>query len=120
MLLGLDAASLMVPLEVRPGKHGQPCAELTPLGWVISGPVPTTTKPMKRILRVHVVDGEEDANHQLRKLWEIDSFGVRVEATTYTRSEQRAAGVEKIFYFLGPQRKVGKFSASCRHKSCII
>ena len=31
-----------------------------------------------------------------------------------------AAGVEKIFYFLGPQRKVGKFSASCRYKSCII
>jgi hypothetical protein len=93
-LLGLDAASLMALLEVRPGKHGQPCAELTPLGWVISGPVPTTTKPMKRILRVHVVDGEEDANHQLRKLWEIDSFGVRVEATTsYTRSEQRAVDI---------------------------
>ena len=94
VLLGLDAASLMAPLEVRPGKHGQPCAELTPLGWVISGPVPTTTKPMKRILRVHVVDGEEDANHHLRKLWEIDSFGVRVEATTsYTRSEQRAVDI---------------------------
>jgi hypothetical protein len=94
VLLGLDAASLMVPLEVRPGKHGQPCAELTPLGWVISGPVPTTTKPMQRILCVHVVDDEEDANHQLRKLWEIDSFGVRVEATTsYTRSEQRAVDI---------------------------
>ena len=94
VLLGLDAASLMVPLEVKSGKHGQPCAELTPLGWVISGPVPTTTKPVKRILRVHVVDGEEDANHQLRKLWEIDSFGVRAEATTsYTRSEQRAVDI---------------------------
>jgi hypothetical protein len=41
-----------------------------------------------------VVDGEEDANHQLRKLWEIDSFGVRVKATTsYTRSEQRAVDI---------------------------
>ncbi|CAB3980748.1 Hypothetical predicted protein [Paramuricea clavata] len=36
VLLGLDAASLMAPLEVRPGKHGQPCAELTPLGSVVS------------------------------------------------------------------------------------
>jgi hypothetical protein len=32
-MLGLDAASLMAPLKVRPGKHGQPCAELTPLAW---------------------------------------------------------------------------------------
>ncbi|CAB4028464.1 Pao retrotransposon peptidase superfamily [Paramuricea clavata] len=78
---------------MQTGKHGQPCAELTPLGLVISGPVPTTTKPMKHILRVHVVDGEEDANHQLQKLWEIDSFGVHVEATTYTRSEQRAVDI---------------------------
>ncbi|CAB4024185.1 Hypothetical predicted protein [Paramuricea clavata] len=59
VLLGLDAASLMAPLEVRAEKH----------------------------------DGEEDANHQWRKLWEIDSFGVRVEATTYTCSEQRAVDI---------------------------
>jgi hypothetical protein len=26
----------------------------------------------------------------------------------------------KIFYFRGPQQKVGKFSVSCRHKSYII
>jgi hypothetical protein len=41
-----------------------------------------------------LVDGEDDANHQLRKLWEIYNFGVRVEATTsYTRSEQRAVDI---------------------------
>ena len=37
------------------------------------------------------MEGEEDVNHQLRKFWEIDSFGVRAEETvTLTRSDQHA------------------------------
>ena len=45
----------------------------------------------KHILRTRVVEGEEDVNHQLRKFWEIDSFGVRAEETvTFTGSEQHA------------------------------
>ena len=91
VLLGLDAAFLMAPLEVRRGKHDEPYAELTRLGWVIAGPVPTTSNAAKLILRTRVVEGEEDVNHQLRKFWEIDSFGVRAEETvTFTGSEQHA------------------------------
>jgi hypothetical protein len=72
---------------VRRGEHGEPFAELTSLGWIIAGPVPTASSQQKRVLRVRVVKGEEDANHLMRKFWEIDSFGVRVEATTtFTRS----------------------------------
>ena len=65
VLLGLDAAFLMAPLEVRRGKHDEPYAALTRLGWVIAGPVPTTSNAAKRILRTRVVEGEEDVNHQL-------------------------------------------------------
>ncbi len=58
--------------------------------------MPTASSQQKRVLRVRVVKGEEDANHLMRKFWEIDSFGVRVEATTtFTRSEQRAVDIMK-------------------------
>ena len=91
VLLGLDAAALMAPVEVRRGEHSEPYAELTPLGWVIAGPVSTTASdPGKRILRVQVIEPEDDVNYQLRKFWDIDVFGVRVEtAPPYTRTEQR-------------------------------
>ncbi|XP_028405256.1 uncharacterized protein LOC114527762 [Dendronephthya gigantea] len=89
VLLGLDAASLMAPLDVRRGEFGEPYAELTSLGWVVAGPVPVSNSQGKRILRVQVSEEEQDANYQLRKFWEIDTFGVRVEATTqFTRSDQ--------------------------------
>ena len=41
VLLGLDAAALMASPEVRRGGHLEPYAELTPLGCVIAGPVPS-------------------------------------------------------------------------------
>ena len=92
VLLGLDAAALMTPVEVGRGEHTEPYAELTPLGWVIAGAVSTTASvPGKRILRVQVIEPGDNVSHQLRKFWDIDVFGVRVEtAPSYTRSEQRA------------------------------
>ena len=41
ILLGLDAAALMILLEVRQGGAMEPYAERIPLRWVISGPVQT-------------------------------------------------------------------------------
>ena len=77
VLLGLDVAALMAPVEVRRGEHSEPYAELTPLGLVIAGPVSTTTSgPGKRILYVQVLGPEDDVSHQLRKFWDIDAFGV--------------------------------------------
>ena len=95
VLLGLDAAFLMAPLEVRRGKHDERYAELTRLGWVIAGPVPTTSNAAKCILCVRVVEDEEYVNHKLQKFWGIDNFGVHAEETVpLTCSEQHA--VEKM------------------------
>ena len=59
---------------------------------MIAGPVSTTASgPGKRILRVQWIKPEDDVSYQLRKLWDIDVFGVRVEtAPPYTRRKQRA------------------------------
>ena len=91
VLLRLAAAAFMAPVEVRRREHTNPYAKLTPLGWMIAGPVSTTASgPGKRILRVQVMEPEDDVSHQLRKSWDIDAFGVRVEtAPSCTRSEQR-------------------------------
>ena len=63
---------------MRRGKHDEPYVELKRLGWVIAGPVPTTSNAAKRSLRARVVKGEEDV-------------GVRAEETvTFTPSEQHA------------------------------
>ena len=78
VLLGLDAAALMVPMEVRRGGAMEPYAEKTPLGWVIAGPVQTPghggTK--KLVCRAHVSEAEDDTNHQLHMFWDVDTFGV--------------------------------------------
>ena len=89
VLLGLDAAALMAPVEVRRGEHTEPYAELTPLGWVIAGPVSTTASlPGKRILCVQLIEPEDDVNYQLRTFRVIDVFSVRVEtAPPNTRRE---------------------------------
>ncbi|CAB4018436.1 Hypothetical predicted protein, partial [Paramuricea clavata] len=94
VLLGLDAAALMAPVQVRRGGHLEPYAELTPLGWVIAGPVSASNGQEKRVLCVHVSGDEGDANRELRKFWDVDSFGVRAEIKSpYTPGEQKALDI---------------------------
>lgn len=63
-LPSLDAAALMVQVEVRHGHHFEPYAELTPLGWVIVGPISSTRGPGKRVLRAQVMEAEDDISNQ--------------------------------------------------------
>lgn len=64
VLLGLDAAALMVRVEVRHGHHFEPYAELTPLGWVIVGPISCTRVPGKSVLLAQVMEAEDDISNQ--------------------------------------------------------
>lgn len=64
VLPSLDAAALMVQVEVRHGHHFEPYAELTPLGWVIVGPISPTRGPGKRVLRAQVMEAEDDISNQ--------------------------------------------------------
>ena len=42
----------------------EPYAELTPLGWVIVGPISSTRGPGKRVLRAQVMEAEDDISNQ--------------------------------------------------------
>ena len=91
VLLGLDAAALMAPVQVRCRGHLEPYAELTALGWVIAGPFPASNGQEKRVLHVYVSEDEGDANRELQKFWDVDSFSVRAEIKSpYTPGEQKA------------------------------
>ena len=74
VLLGLDAAALMVPMEVRRGHNSEPYAELS---WVIAGSVSIASVPGKRVLRVRVNESEDDlaatscASCWDGKFWEV-------------------------------------------------
>ena len=96
VLLGLDAAALMTPWEVRRGNASEPCAERTSLGWVMAGPIAPHNGTEHRILCAHVSSTDEETSQQQRKFWEVDSFGVRVDsAPPYTSAEQAAMDVLK-------------------------
>ena len=63
VLLGLDAAALLAPVEVRRGHHSEQYAELTPLGWMIAGPVSSTSGSEKQVLCAQVAEPENDISH---------------------------------------------------------
>jgi hypothetical protein len=61
---------------------------------VIAAPVPASNGQEKRVLCVHVSEDEGDANRELRKFWDVDSFGVRAEIKSpYTPCEQKALDI---------------------------
>ena len=77
VLLGLDAAALMIPLEVRRGGAMEPYAERTQLGWVMAGSVQTPSRggTEKLVCQARVSEAADDTNHQLRMFWDVDTFG---------------------------------------------
>ena len=96
VLLGLDAATFMTPWEVTCGSTSELCAERTSLGWVVAGPNAANNGSKHHVLRTHVSSADEDTSQELRKFWEVDSFGVQVEsAPPYTHAEQAAMDVLK-------------------------
>ena len=49
LLIGSDVPDISVPLEVRRGKQGEPCAIRSPLGWSIVGPFCQSTSAPARV-----------------------------------------------------------------------
>nr|XP_027230539.1 uncharacterized protein LOC113822194 [Penaeus vannamei] len=80
LLIGQDSSDLLLPTDVKRGKQGEPFALLTPLGWVINGPV----NPFGDYLIQASVPLEGD----MKRLWEIeDAFA---EEKGWSVSDQKA------------------------------
>ena len=78
VLLGLDAAALMIPLEVRRGGAMEPYAERTQLGWVMAGSVQTPSRggTEKLVCQARVSEAEDDTFGQATPVL-MDSSGLQ-------------------------------------------
>ncbi|XP_048576192.1 uncharacterized protein LOC116619385 [Nematostella vectensis] len=94
LLIGSDMAHLLVHLDVRQGRPGEPIAVQTPLGWTLFGRLGRAVQP--NLMHVHsnltLLKVGELLNEQVQRFWETDSYGVsRTERPIGPSAEDRRA-----------------------------
>ena len=99
ILLGLDHAHLLVPLEVKVGEPREPVAKKTPFGWMAVGPIGTSQKSARAY---HLTGNVKTLDAAFQRFWDSESFGTKLtESPTYTKEEERALntlreGIKKL------------------------
>ena len=76
MLIGLNAADLLVPLDLVRGKEGknEPFAMLLPFGWTVSGADPTIGDSCSYFIQKNYVqENSADDKRMFSKMWALDS-----------------------------------------------
>ena len=84
ILIGLDHYWNVVSGEVVRGSNG-PTAVYSKLGWLLSGPVESSsTTLVTHVLTSGVKVGQQkvELNEQLRRFWELESFGIEEKEST--------------------------------------
>ena len=94
ILVGLDHRHLSLPLEPpRTGEEGQPIAELTQFGWIVSGVLGVQTNTLKAT--IHTVFASSDVNDpllmQVKEFCDSESFGTEFNTETLLSSGERYA-----------------------------
>ena len=92
ILLGLDHADLLVPLDVRMGKPQEPVGKRTSFGWMAVGLI---GNPRRSIHSFHVARAEsEQLDVAFKQFWDSESFGTKTtNAPHYSNDEQRAIDI---------------------------
>ncbi|KAK3882373.1 hypothetical protein Pcinc_013239 [Petrolisthes cinctipes] len=71
LLIGQDCADLLLPMEIKKGRLGEPFAIRTSLGWAINGPIDPSKSAVRSSYFVHSISGlEKDPS----KLWELEGI----------------------------------------------
>ncbi|XP_011176357.2 uncharacterized protein LOC105208249 [Solenopsis invicta] len=72
ILLGVDVYSTIIQTGARLGERGQPAAQLTALGWLVSGPVgPAGSSDRTLSLQCRI---EKDLSSLVRNFWQLDDL----------------------------------------------
>ncbi|CAB4034545.1 hypothetical protein M514_27252, partial [Paramuricea clavata] len=92
ILLGLDHADLLIPLDVKMGKPQEPVAKRTSFGWMAVGLV---GKPRGDIHSYHVARAEpEQLDVAFKQFWDSESFGTKTtNFPHYSNDDQRALDI---------------------------
>ena len=72
VIIGLDNADVLIPLDTRQGKKGEPFAELTKLGWVIKGKSSTGDKLNNSVLS-NYVNSFHTCKNDICKLYQLEN-----------------------------------------------
>ena len=91
-LLGQDGFHFVHPLELFESDHQiTPVVVHLPLGWVLSGPLPSTSALVSICFEAFVrTDNESELAEQLRKRYELDSHRLYKQIKTRTATNARA------------------------------
>lgn len=132
LLLGGSAHADFILSGVIKGERHQPIAQLTRLGWIISGHIQASSNfvAIRNTKIESLDDAENDLNQRLKAFWELEEVNCQriftkeeqIAETTFTQSVKRAADGKFIVdlpFKLDPYKNLGDsaFSATKRYKS---
>ncbi|XP_053389925.1 uncharacterized protein LOC128552879 [Mercenaria mercenaria] len=90
LLIGTVAPQAHIPLEVRSGRHDQPYAIKTQLGWAVRGPVTDTTTQKSANVNFQQ-SADVLLQQQLEKMWTTDfDDKVKVERNSMSLEDKKA------------------------------
>ena len=111
MILGQDVFHSIRPLEYfESDLKDTPIAVRIPLGWVLSGPLPSTSGLVSTCFKTFVTQNESDSKlaDQLRSWYELESFAARKQVDLRTASDARASKIlQETTYHDGCRYQVG-------------
>ena len=110
MILGQDVFHAIRPLEYfETDQKDTPIAVRLPLGWVLSGPLPSTSG-LFSICFKSVTESEEDSKlaDQLRSWYDIESYGAYKKVDPRSAADARALKIlDETTYHDGCRYQVG-------------
>ena len=94
IILGQDAFRAIRPIEYFESEHlNGPVAVRLPIGWVLSGPLPSSSSFVSTCFKANIDDTA--LADQLRSWYEIESYGTYVQADTRSKADRRALQILK-------------------------
>ena len=90
MILGQDVYHAIRPLEYfSANKERSPVAIRLPMGWVLNGPLPSSSCLTSRCFKVNLENDNELAS-QVKSWYDIESFGVNKQIDSRSAADARA------------------------------
>ncbi len=86
LLIGQDNSEILIPLQVRKGKRGEPFAVQTLFGWSVNGPSivnePASSHVVTHFISTSVIE------QQVRSLWNIENEGLCTDMSMSPNDEK--------------------------------
>ena len=113
MILGQDVYHAIRPIEYFESESKcAPVAVRLPIGWVLSGPLPSSSSFVSSCFKA-IVEPEQDLVEQLRTWYELESYCAMKEVDPSSSADRRAVEIfEKITTHDGQRYQVGMLWAN--------